>query len=87
AAAAGGTTRPYECLQADANADYVSSADVDLGALEPVVARPPDPAGVVTVRDCADVKLDRAYIGSCTGGKISDFDAFAQIVRGKRVTI
>jgi homoaconitase/3-isopropylmalate dehydratase large subunit len=33
------------------------------------------------------VKLDRAYIGSCTGGKTSDFLAFAQVVRGKSVKI
>ena len=87
AAAAGGTTRPYECLQADANADYVSTAAMDLAAIEPVVACPPDPANVASVRDCRDVKLDRAYIGSCTGGKISDFDAAARILRGRQVTI
>ena len=30
------------------------------------------------------IKLDRAYIGSCTGGKTSDFLAFARVVRGKK---
>ena len=34
-----------------------------------------------------DVKLDRAYIGSCTGGKTSDFLEFARVLRGKRVSI
>jgi 3-isopropylmalate/(R)-2-methylmalate dehydratase large subunit len=32
-------------------------------------------------------KLDRAYIGSCTGGKITDFRAAAQILRGRSVKI
>jgi 3-isopropylmalate/(R)-2-methylmalate dehydratase large subunit len=34
-----------------------------------------------------DVRLDRAYIGSCTGGKTSDFVEFARVVRGRRVAI
>jgi 3-isopropylmalate/(R)-2-methylmalate dehydratase large subunit len=33
------------------------------------------------------MKLDRAYIGSCTGGKTSDFEAFASVLRGREVTI
>ena len=84
---ANGTARPYECLSADGDAVYVDTAVIDLSALEPVVAQPPDPAQVVPARQCTDVKLDRAYIGSCTGGKISDFDAFAAIVRGRTVAI
>ena len=31
--------------------------------------------------------LDRAYIGSCTGGKTSDFLAFAEVVKGKQVKL
>jgi 3-isopropylmalate/(R)-2-methylmalate dehydratase large subunit len=31
--------------------------------------------------------LDRAYIGSCTGGKTSDFLEFARVLNGKRVAI
>jgi len=34
-----------------------------------------------------DMKLDRAYVGSCTGGKTSDFVEFARILRGKKVVI
>ncbi len=84
---AGGTTRDYVCLAADTDAAYISHHEIDLADLEPVVAQPPDPANVAPVSDCADVKLDRAYIGSCTGGKDTDFDAFARIVRGRSVAI
>ena len=34
-----------------------------------------------------DIKLDRAYVGSCTGGKTSDFVEFARVLRGKQVAI
>ncbi|MFQ5482068.1 MAG: aconitase family protein, partial [Nitrospinaceae bacterium] len=36
---------------------------------------------------CAGVKLDRAYIGSCTGGKLTDFIAAARILKGETVKI
>jgi 3-isopropylmalate/(R)-2-methylmalate dehydratase large subunit len=35
----------------------------------------------------SDVKLDRAYVGSCTGGKTSDFVEFARILNGHKVSI
>ena len=84
---AGGTAKPYEVLAADADATYLSEHAVDLSAIAPLVARPPDPANVVPVADCADLPLHRAYIGSCTGGKFSDFEAFAAIVRGRKVAV
>jgi len=84
---ASGTTRPYEVLAADADAAYVSEHAVDLSAIQPVVAKPPDPANVVGVSRCGHLPLHRAYIGSCTGGKFSDFEAFAAIVRGRKVAI
>jgi hypothetical protein len=34
-----------------------------------------------------NIKLDRAYVGSCTGGKTSDFVEFARVLRGKNVVI
>ena len=36
---------------------------------------------------CKGTKLDRAYIGSCTGGKMTDFRAAASILKGKAVKI
>ncbi|MCK4601847.1 MAG: 3-isopropylmalate dehydratase, partial [Phycisphaerae bacterium] len=83
----GGTAKPYEVLAADADATYLSEHAVDLSAIAPLVARPPNPANVVPVADCADLPLHRAYIGSCTGGKFSDFEAFAAIVRGRKVAV
>jgi 3-isopropylmalate/(R)-2-methylmalate dehydratase large subunit len=82
-----GTTRPYEAVSPDAGAKYVSTLRVDLAELEPTVAVPPDPSRRAAARDLKDVRLDRAYIGSCTGGKVSDFLAFARIVGGRRVKI
>src|SRR6185437_11472073 len=40
-----------------------------------------------TAHNCRDVKLDRAYIGSCTGGKITDMIFAANILKGNQVKI
>jgi 3-isopropylmalate/(R)-2-methylmalate dehydratase large subunit len=60
---------------------------VQLDKLEPVVACHPDPGNRKSAKELAHVKLDRAYIGSCTGGKTSDFVEFARVVQGRRVSI
>ena len=55
--------------------------------IEPTVAKPHSPDNKALVREVEDVKLDRAYIGSCTGGKITDFKAAARIMKGHKVAI
>jgi 3-isopropylmalate/(R)-2-methylmalate dehydratase large subunit len=82
-----GTRAHYEPVEADADQAFCYETVVDLDKLEPTVACHPDPGQRKRARDMADVRLDRAYIGSCTGGKTSDFVEFARVVRGRRVAI
>lgn len=82
-----GTARPYEVVAPDVDAGYAAEHVIDLAALEPTVALHPDPGNRALARQCGDAQLDRAYIGSCTGGKLSDFLACTNIVRGRRVAI
>jgi len=51
------------------------------------VACHPDPGQRKRAKDMGNMKLDRAYVGSCTGGKTSDFVEFARVLRGKHVVI
>ena len=48
---------------------------------------PTRPDNKDTAHNCRDVKLDRAYIGSCTGGKITDMIFAANILKGNKVKI
>ena len=80
------TKQTYEPVERDANEKFVFEMVVDLSQLEPTVACHPDPGQRKKAKDM-DVKLDRAYIGSCTGGKTSDFLEFAHVLRGRRVVI
>jgi len=59
----------------------------DLGIMEPMVAKPHSPDNKDTAYNCRDVKVDRAYIGSCTGGKITDMIFAASILNGQSVKI
>jgi len=81
-----GTRRDYEPVERDADEDFVFSTVVDLSKLEPTIACHPDPGNRKLAKEM-DEDLDRAYIGSCTGGKTSDFLDFAQVIRGRSVKI
>jgi 3-isopropylmalate/(R)-2-methylmalate dehydratase large subunit len=79
--------RPYTTLASDAGAKFFSERVYDVTKLEPVVAKPHSPDNKASVSQVRGEKLDRAYIGSCTGGKMTDFRAAAQILRGRQVRI
>ena len=82
-----GTKSTFEPVELDADQDLVYDALVNLDELEPTVAQHPDPGNRALAKELEKIQLDRAYIGSCTGGKTSDFLAFAEILKGRSVKI
>jgi 3-isopropylmalate/(R)-2-methylmalate dehydratase large subunit len=82
-----GTRQTYQPVERDRKEKFVYELTVDLSALEPIVACHPDPGQRKLARELTGTKLDRAYVGSCTGGKTSDFVEFARVLRGKKVVI
>lgn len=82
-----GTRADYEPVERDHDEKFVYETTVDLSKLEPTVACHPDPGQRKLARELGGIKVDRAYIGSCTGGKTSDFVEFARVLKGKRVVI
>jgi len=81
------TDAPFDMVTSDADARYAYEKVYDVSTMEPVVAKPHRPDNRATVSEVAGTKLDRAYIGSCTGGKYEDFLAAAQILEGNRVQV
>ena len=79
------TAKPYEPVQDNPGARFHSVRRYKSAALEPTVAKPHSPDNRATARECRGTKLDRAYIGSCTGGKLNDFVAAATILTGQQV--
>ena len=67
---------------ADASCEDVS---FDATHLSPQVAAPHSPANTRPVGEYGEVTLDVAYIGACTGAKLEDLRAAAQVLRGHHV--
>jgi 3-isopropylmalate/(R)-2-methylmalate dehydratase large subunit len=84
---ANGTKSEYDPVEIDRDQKLIFDRVYDLSKLEPTVAMHPNPGNRALAKSLEYVNLDRAYIGSCTGGKTSDFLAFAEVVNGKRVKI
>ncbi|MEI7731922.1 MAG: aconitase family protein [Verrucomicrobiota bacterium] len=82
-----GTKTSYTPAEPDSDQKFCYELVVHLDKLEPTVACHPDPGQRKLAKEMGHIKLDRAYIGSCTGGKTSDFVAFAKIIRGRKVSI
>jgi len=78
---------PYTPLYTDPDAKFVFEKVYDISKLQPVIAKPHSPDNKAFVSELKGTKLDRAYIGSCTGGKMTDFRAAAKIMAGHSVKI
>src|SRR5438874_1780292 len=79
--------KPYTVERSDAGARYIFEKVYDVSKLEPIVAKPHSPDNKASVSQLKGTQLDRAYIGSCTGGKMTDFRAAAGILKGHTVKI
>ncbi len=79
--------RPYTVYKSDPDAQFIFEKVYDVSKLEPVVAKPHSPDNKAKVSEVRGTRLDRAYIGSCTGGKMTDFRAAAAILKGRHVRI
>eukprot|EP00249_Psilotum_nudum_P015489 c25354_g1_i1 orf=445-1974(-) len=85
----GKTDAPYEPVYSDGSARFLNEYQLNVSKLEPVVAKPHSPDNFGLARECKDVKIDRVYIGSCTGGKTEDFLDTAKLLHasGQRVKV
>lgn len=81
------TDKPHTIHHSDADANYYFKKTYNADEMVPIVAKPHSPDNKAPVTECTDVKLDRSYIGSCTGGKLTDFIAAAKLLKGKKVAI
>jgi aconitate hydratase len=75
----------WQELAADADAEYDRVVELDLSAVEPMVAQPHSPDNVVPVREVAGLKVDQVCIGSCTNSSYKDLATVAGILDGKAI--
>lgn len=79
------TGKQFEAVKADADAVYVQSHDIDITKFVPMVANPGHPHDDVDINSVKKTKIDSAFIGSCTNGRMDDLRITAGILKGKKV--
>ncbi len=70
----------------DADAAYVSTHHYDLSALEPMVAKPHRVDNVVPVSVVAGTRVQQAWIGTCTNGRLEDIAQACEVLKGRRTS-
>ena len=80
-----GRGQDFVPLAADPDASYDEEIEIDLSALEPLIALPHMPDKVVSVRSVAGKPVDQCFIGSCTNSSYYDLAMSAKILKGRHV--
>jgi homoaconitase/3-isopropylmalate dehydratase large subunit len=77
--------KPYKVLASDPDASYEKTLEVNLDKLEPQVACPHSVDNVKPVKDVEGTRIDQAFLGSCTNGRLEDFELAAKFLDGRKV--
>ncbi len=72
-------------LKADPDAPYDEVMEIDLGEIEPLVAKPHSPGNVVPVKELEGLKIDQIIIGSCTNSSLRDLATVAHILKSREI--
>ena len=76
---------PKHIFKSDEGAQYARVYEIDLSTIQPIVAKPHFVDNVVPAKECAGIKIDEAFIGSCNNGRIEDLRVAAAVLKGRKV--
>ncbi len=79
------TGRKLEPVTADKDAVYDAVYNIDLSKFVPMVSLPGKPHDTVNIVKAKKVKIDSAFVGSCTNGRMEDMLAVAKVLEGRKV--
>jgi homoaconitate hydratase family protein len=79
------TTEPFEFVHPDNDALYEKNIDYDLSEITPVVAKPSSPSNLAKIEEVEGIKIDQAFLGSCTNGRMEDLRIAAKVLKGKTI--
>ncbi|MDR1472609.1 MAG: 3-isopropylmalate dehydratase large subunit [Synergistaceae bacterium] len=77
----------WEALWADPDAEYARALSYDLSGITPGVARPHTVDNYAPVESARGVRIDQAFIGTCTNGRLEDLRDAARILKGRRAAV
>ena len=72
-------------FEADEDAVYEQTIQIDLSKIVPIVACPHLPENTKPASVLGDIKIDQVVIGSCTNGRMEDMEAAYNTLKGKKI--
>jgi 3-isopropylmalate/(R)-2-methylmalate dehydratase large subunit len=80
------TTKEYEILKTDPDAESLETLEIDVNDLEPQIACPHNVDNVKPISEVEGTSIDQVFLGSCTNGRLEDLRTAAEIVKGHQVS-
>ncbi|MGD2162929.1 MAG: 3-isopropylmalate dehydratase large subunit [Anaerolineales bacterium] len=81
----GRAKRSFEPVFPDPDAHYQKIVDLEVSTLQPLIAAPHRVDNVFPLREFAGTKIDQAFLGTCTNGRLEDLQAAAALLEGRTV--
>ncbi len=81
----GRSERAPVIYEADADAEYERTVEIDLSLITPTVSCPHLPENTRPASELSDIKIDQVVIGSCTNGRMEDMEAAYKVLNGKKI--
>ncbi len=72
-------------LTKDNEGNFCEILTIDVEHLEPLCSCPHEVDNVTEIKNITGIKIDQAYIGSCTGGRYNDLKVAAEFIKGKKI--
>ncbi len=81
----GRSEREPVVFEADDDAEYEKTIDIDLSQIVPIVSCPHLPENTHPAAELSDIKIDQVVIGSCTNGRMEDMETAYNILKGRKI--
>jgi 3-isopropylmalate/(R)-2-methylmalate dehydratase large subunit len=81
----GRAKRPFESIYPDPDATYTRIVEFDTESFEPLIACPHTVDNVKSLSEVGGTKINQAFLGTCTNGRLEDISLAAEVVKGKKV--
>jgi 3-isopropylmalate/(R)-2-methylmalate dehydratase large subunit len=75
----------YQVVFPDKDAVYEKEVILDISNLSPQVAKPHSVDNVCDVNEVEGIEINQGFIGTCTNGRVSDFEIASRILKGKKI--
>jgi homoaconitate hydratase family protein len=75
----------YSAISPDSDAVYSKELTYDLEEISPVVAFPHTVDNIKSIDETKDIEIQQCLIGTCTNGRLSDFQIAAKILEGHKI--